>query len=230
MALIDDLVFYLKMDEASGNALDAHGSVDFTDNGTVGAGTGKINGGRDFEATNSEYFTNGSASVDVTNEDYTYAFWFKMESDTSGGLIAKPAADSLSDDANVTMFSGDIFWLVGDFVGSFQQIQWSSTLSVDTWYHCVVWHDSVNDLIGISINAGTPVTGVFAAGPVGNTEPLFIGNSGGVFFDGLIDEFGFWRRVLTSQERTDLYNGGDGFAYPFSTASVPMLSLLGVGA
>ena len=27
----------------------------------------------------------------------------------------------------------------------------------------------------------------------------------------------FWKRVLTAQERTDLWNGGTGLAYPFGT-------------
>lgn len=38
-----------------------------------------------------------------------------------------------------------------------------------------------------------------------------------LYFDGVLDEFGVWERTLTSDERTALYNGGAGLAYPFST-------------
>ena len=56
MALIDSLGGYWKMDEASGDALDSHGSNNLTDNDTVAASTdGKINGARDFEKGFSEY-------------------------------------------------------------------------------------------------------------------------------------------------------------------------------
>ena len=40
------------------------------------------------------------------------------------------------------------------------------------------------------------------------------------YFDGLIDEVGLWRRVLTAQERTDLWNGGAGLTYPTGTAPI----------
>jgi hypothetical protein len=39
--------------------------------------------------------------------------------------------------------------------------------------------------------------------------------NGGLPFDGLIDEMGFWKRVLNSDEHAALYNNGSGFAYPF---------------
>ena len=38
---------------------------------------------------------------------------------------------------------------------------------------------------------------------------------------GRIDEVGFWKRVLTSAERSLLYNGGVGLTYPFSGAPTP---------
>lgn len=49
MAIIDNLVSYWKLDEASGNALDAHGSNTLIEtSGAIAAAGGKINGARDF--------------------------------------------------------------------------------------------------------------------------------------------------------------------------------------
>jgi len=44
---------------------------------------------------------------------------------------------------------------------------------------------------------------------------LFIGRDevNGRYFDGIIDEVGFWNRSLSQAEVTQLYNGGDGMTY-----------------
>jgi len=48
----------------------------------------------------------------------------------------------------------------------------------------------------------------FAIGARRDTAPLY--------FDGRIDEVGLWKRVLTTAERTALYNSGAGVADPFA--------------
>src|SRR3989304_4743325 len=42
-----------------------------------------------------------------------------------------------------------------------------------------------------------------------------------ILMKGRIDDVGFWKRVLTSSERSLLYNGGVGLTYPFSGAPTP---------
>jgi hypothetical protein len=95
--------------------------------------------------------------------------------------------------------------------------QWGSSFSLSTWYCIHAWHDSAANQIGVVVNAGTPVTAAAASGVHADTADFRIGSRQFVgfeaYFDGIIDEVGFWRRVLTSQERTDLYNGGAGLAY-----------------
>jgi len=44
----------------------------------------------------------------------------------------------------------------------------------------------------------------------------------GTHFPGYIDELGIWSRALTSDERTALYNGGDGLQYPWSPFVSPI--------
>jgi hypothetical protein len=81
----------------------------------------------------------------------------------------------------------------------------------------VAWHDAGADTINIQVNNGTvdSTTGVF-----GNSETFIIGGekvgAGADFeFDGLIDEAGIRNRVLTTAERTELYNSGSGRTHPF---------------
>ena len=91
----------------------------------------------------------------------------------------------------------------------------------NVWYYIVCWHDSVNNQIAIQVNNGTPNTLPYSDGiPIHPSEreryPFVIGDDTDVEpLDGVVDEVGFWKRVLTPAERTALYNGGNGFAYPF---------------
>src|SRR5690606_38146388 len=91
MALTDDLISYWKLDEASGNAVDAHGSNTLTEtSGTIDAATGKINGGRDFEAIDTEYFTCAdNAGLSAGDVDFTIAGWVNLESSAFGAIASK---------------------------------------------------------------------------------------------------------------------------------------------
>jgi hypothetical protein len=93
-------------------------------------------------------------------------------------------------------------------------------LSVGVWYHIVAWYDSGSSLCGIAINDGTPNTAsTTGLGPGNETCGFAIGRPGdytGNYFDGVIDEVGFWKRALTPAERTELYNSGNGKTYPFT--------------
>ena len=86
----------------------------------------------------------------------------------------------------------------------------------------MAWHDAASNTTNIQVNDGT-VDSVSHSGGVYNGTAdfalgaLFIGTPS-YHFDGLVDEVGFWKRVLTSQERTDLYNSGSGLEYPFGSS------------
>lgn len=100
-------------------------------------------------------------------------------------------------------------------------------ISAATWYFVVAWHDSVSNQIGISVN-GTADTAAHSAGVFDGTGPFAIGarvNATSDYWDGLIDEFGFWRRVLSGAEITELYNAGAGrdYAYIAGGAAGPVI-------
>lgn len=226
MSLLTNLISYWKLDEASGNALDAHGSNDLTDTNTVGSATGKISNARDFENGSNQYFTHADSSDLSTGDiDFSFSFWMNPESFPSFESVF--TKDDFSGnreygsyyDTSANRLKFYVFGFVGG--GFFVEVACNNfgAMSAGTWYHVVCWHDSVNDQIGIAINAGTADTASCPNGCIDGTAPFRIGQLGGGAtnsFDGLIDEFGFWKRVLTSQERTDLYNGGAGLAYPLT--------------
>lgn len=221
MSLTDSLVSYWAMDEASGDALDAHGTNDLTDHNTVGSAAGKVNNARDFESGNSEYFAHTSNSDLQTGDiDFTLSFWVNAESLSGFPVIGKKGNENSPtvNDEWVLFYNGGssrfVFGVTsGTSQGSVSADNFGAA-STATWYFIVVWHDSVNNEIGISVN-GTVNTQSHSIGANAGTSDFEIGSSvsQGLYWDGLIDEVGFWKRTLTSQERSDLYNGGDGLAY-----------------
>ena len=73
-----DLQGWWKLDEASGSAVDSHGSNTLTQTGTVGAATGKIDGARDFSTSN--YFSIASnASLSTGDISFSLACWAKFD-------------------------------------------------------------------------------------------------------------------------------------------------------
>jgi hypothetical protein len=78
-------------------------------------------------------------------------------------------------------------------------------------------HDSVADLLKISVNNGAFVAVAYAGGPDTTTSnPSVGGQPGGAApMGGVIDEVGIWKRALSASEITTLYNSGSGTTYPF---------------
>ena len=87
-------------------------------------------------------------------------------------------------------------------------------VATGTWYHVVAWHDSVINNAGISVNLHAN-SSAYTSGVFAGNAPFILGAVGsglvvGGFMDGRLDEVGFWKKVLTAQQRSDLYNGGAG--------------------
>lgn len=225
MPLITSLISYWKLNESSGDAVDSHGTNTLTEtSGTIAAATGKITGARDFELGDTEYFTRAdNAALSTGDIDFTVAAWVWMES--------KPATDMTIMAKHNATIAGSEYQLIWNAAGDrflLETLRAPATAtavtannfgapSTGTWYHVVGWHDSVNNITGISVNAGTANTTAFSGGCNDSTTAFTIGagSTGVSYWDGLICEAGFWKKVLTSTERTSLYRGGTGLAYPF---------------
>jgi hypothetical protein len=220
VAVITSLVGYWALDEASGNAVDSHGSNTLTEtSGTIAATTGKVSGCRDFEAGDTEYFTIAdNTALSMGDIDFSIQAWVNAESlAVSMAILGKdlvtPSREYVMNyDNGTTQFS----FFVSPSGTSAVVVQASNfgTPSTATWYHLIAWHDSVNNQIGIAVNAGTPNTTSHTTGVQDSNGPFQIGaRNAGANWDGLIDEVAIWKKVLTSDERTWLYNSGNGRSY-----------------
>jgi hypothetical protein len=85
--------------------------------------------------------------------------------------------------------------------------------ALNTWYFLVAWYDSVADTLNIQINNGTVDGKSNATGCFDSAKGFTLGDFAFTPFDGLLDEVGIWKKVLSAPERTWLYNAGAGRSY-----------------
>lgn len=235
MAILDNLAAYYKLDESSGDALDVLATSDLAASGSPpGATTGNVGGCRTFAAASSQMFSRAdNAALSTGDIDYTLAMWVY--------LTSKPAAtmDMLSryDVLNVLLREYLFVWnavndrfefYITNTAGSNNVVTANNfgAPSTGTWYHVVAWHDAAGNTINIQVNNGTANSAATTMSPSDTAVATTLGGRTGIatrYWDGRLDEVGYWKRVLTAAERTALYNGGAGLAYPFTTSTPAMM-------
>jgi hypothetical protein len=218
MSLLTDLISVWEMDEASGGALDAHGSINLNQRFTVGAASGVIAGCRTFDGT--AFFSVASpAELTLGDVDFTIAQWVNIASKTPAATSLAKWNTSAKRGYRITYgSSSDRFRFEVSNDGSSQVSATANTFgapSVSTWYFVVAYHNAATNEIGISINNGafdttSHSTGVFTSDAEFRLADIFGATSR---WNGLLDQTAVWSRILTSGELTDLYNGGSGLAY-----------------
>lgn len=218
MSLSDNLISYWAMEEASGNALDSHGSNDLTEtSGTIGTTTGVQGNAREFVAADSEYFEiTDNADLSVGDIAFTLAFWVNFTSSPSATQVLG------KHDANNCEYQvRDLSFRVSSGTGfaNFTTVGSGVTISTGVWYFVRCWHDPTSNVIGIQVNNNSAQTAAHSAGSYDSGAPFQIGGwpAYGVYVSAKIDEVGFWKRLLTSDEHTELYNSGAGRDYAYIT-------------
>jgi hypothetical protein len=87
--LLPQLVAFWKLDETSGHAVDSNtNAYHLTQYGTVATNVGMVDGSRVFTGTLNGFYTNNAVFHDLDTNDFTMAFWFKPNTDSSGYLLS----------------------------------------------------------------------------------------------------------------------------------------------
>lgn len=225
MALSDNLVAFWELEESGGTRVDAVGSNDLSTGGaTIGNAAGVVGWALDLEADFGNYLSIAdTADLSMGDIDFTIAFWAYLETkpgfatlvgkDDFGVptreyfVIYNPSADRLQ--FYVSPDGSGFSVVTADALGS---------PSTATWYFVVAWHDATANTINIQVNDGTVNSAAHSTGVFNGTAPFALGvgfNNGAAInsLDGRLDQVGIWKRVLTSGERTALYNSGAGLSY-----------------
>lgn len=240
MSLATDAVFYLKLNESSGNAVDATGNGrDFTNNNSCSYTAGKLN--------NCLAYQGGTASKNLTRADEaalsptasaTWSMWYN------------PSTLSGSTDTNICSkwhYSSTGSWLLRtngtelEFYvdGSNSGITSGLGLSTGTWYHIVVVFNGSGSgnsgRLKIYVNGVEKTltyTGTIPSALPDSAAPFQIGawyqagvieRAGG----GAIDEFGFMNSAWSSDYVAAAYGSGTPPAYE-DWASLPAAASSGV--
>jgi hypothetical protein len=223
--LATNLISYWDMQEASGTRYDLHGANNLTDNNTVLSTTGKIGLAADFERGNNEYFTapdSASFPHSASGDDISAFMWVNFESVVSWETFIQHylAAGNLRSWSFYHDTSALYLELStnGSSATSTATVSW--TPSTGVWYHIGFTYDVSAGEVKFYVNGaqqGATQTGkdtsYFASTAKLQIGTFFDGSSTNGSFDGLMDEVGLWKKVLTSTEVSDLYNGGSALPY-----------------
>jgi len=218
---LDGLIGDWEMDEASGQALDSHGTNPLTDNNTVGSNG---SGSRDFEADNVESFSHAdNADLSTGDIDFSIEATVQLESKGNDRTIAMKWDGSGTEwilwfDNAGNFGTADRFgFLIRNTISVVTAAQANNAGSpaLGTPYHIVARVNHVTKGISITVNNGTPNTNTYS-GTIADTASAFnVGSdgAGSTLWDGLMRRLRFWKKNLTDDEVTWLYNSGAGRSY-----------------
>lgn len=232
-SLYSALVSYWTLHEASGTRFDATGNANnLTDNNTVTSGDGLTGTAAHFTQANVEFLEIAdNADLSGGDRDFTFAAWVNFDTVPGSNRQVLGKGDGVADQTEYALWLNGAtdamrFSVTHDGM-TFASVDNSTfgSLAAGVWYFVLGWHDSVNNQIGVSTNR-IQDTAAHSLGVFDGTGGFRIGDGivfGGSTMDGFIDEVGFWSRILTTQERTWLYNNGLGRTYPFDGRPGPAL-------
>jgi len=210
-SLLTGIVSYYKFDENTGSSVgDAAGANTGTWNGTLGSQwtTGKINSGGNFDGTDNSISLGSDTSLAISI--FTFACWINIPSFTgTGAIICSNIGGNggyefrYNTSSKIELLKSNVI-SIGASTG---------TISINTWTHVAITYDASGNYIfyinGSSSGSGTNLQSF-------SLSNYYIGRQNvNEWFNGKLDEFGIWSRVLTSSEVTTLYNSGAGKQYPF---------------
>ncbi len=208
---------YWKLDELSGTRFDEKASNDLADNNSVGNNTGQVSNAAQFVRANSTYLNIAdNAALSTGDIDFAFACWVYLDTINPGNdmrILGKgPAAGTREYTLDFEDSTDKFVFQVGG--SGLARADSFGALSTGTWYFVVCEHDSVANTVSIQVNNGTIDSTAFVGGPSDTAGDFRMGiNENTQSFSALggrIDEAGFWKKTLIAQERTDLYNSGNG--------------------
>lgn len=221
MTLLTNLISYYKLDEPSGiTATDSHGSNNGTNTGCTVNSTGKINTGYDWNA-NSDRVNLGGTIVSTTTA-FSVSLWVNMDNVTNDGMLIGNG-DNTNGFYIYNLGSGGWFNIREGATNHFTNENPGFTNGV--YSHVVLTFDTSNYRLYIDgvLKLKEAATGVAA------NDNMRIGNWANDTLGGdmLIDEVGIWGKKLSDTidtvgqsadgEVAELFNSGNGLAYPFTT-------------
>lgn len=233
-ALTDQLAGYWKQDESSGNPVDSSGNgFTLTNTNTVGFSPALINNGGDFGTGNTNKRFQIANDLGTDGGAISICTWLKMNAEIAAGtqiLFLHGGATSHVNDMVSYDYNGGTRQLT---LNRQQQntanntASGGATLGTSNFNQVCYTYDTVTVKLYLNGNS-TPIASLATSGngASGTSDKFWIANDNGewlnTFLSAITDETGVWTRALTTTEISQLYNGGAGLTYPFtSSATTP---------
>lgn len=220
MALIDSCVAYWKMDESSGDMIDAEGSNDGVVTSTTQNSDGIINTGYYFDGANDIVQVDDDASINFDeNDNFSIGYWTKFNGDVGTVEVIMKR--------NLNVRYG-FFNLAGNFAHC-QMGDGSTAISISDdvdlndgeWHLIIMSYSGSTSTLYLYVD-GTEVDNTSSAALSGlatSTAKLKFGYERVGWYKGYLDEAFVFSKALDSDDVTALWNSGAGWAYPFSAAT-----------
>ncbi len=217
--LLDGLVSCWELNETSGTIIvDSLGINNGTiNNGVVVGQPGIIEKACSFDGIND--YINFGYDVSLTPVNFSISLWVNPDTYTGSleGVLVGAGGTGWTHGYRFSRYETKVDFHWGTGTSSSQTLS-LGYLSVDSWSHLMAVYDGTK--VSVYFNGEFVVSGTNAFG-YDPTNPewdaFFIGRGGGLNnFHGKVDQIGFWNRALTEQEIQELYNSGNGNAYPFN--------------
>lgn len=219
MVTTTNLVSYYKLDENAANTTvaDSHGSNTgtATSNTSTLSASGRINTSLDFAGT--DYVDTGNWNLSSGN--ITLSLWAYFNTFAQGSLIRHGFDGS---NLPFSIFCNGTQIEAGFFDGVWRRVDYdiSGNLSTATWYHLVFTYDG--STIRLWVDGVNVVSSSYIGSIPTSTRDVLIGgydNQGTKSFqiDARIDEVAIFDAFEGTSGVSDLYNSGNGLAYPFTT-------------
>jgi hypothetical protein len=230
--------------ESADPVTDQHtNNLTLTNVNTVATTSGKVGTAADFEEANGEYLNRANETLLQTGDiSWTEACWVQLEAKGGSNAYISCKGSGVGDEIERVM----LWRITGDedrfrvYMADFTVGVAATTFgapSTGVWYYLQSQHNADTNRLRIRVNNGAwdeVDTGGTAAQNVG-TAPFLIGaywNDGSpfLFFDGLINQFAFWKGAKSDDDLNAIYNSGNGLAFSsWDAVSGRVSRLAGIG-
>lgn len=212
---------------AENNTNDSFGSRNGTAMGGLTYTTGKI--GQAFNFNGSTSYVQLGDVMDVGLDSWSYSMWFNVSTTNNSMLFSKVRNASSAGRVWAGTNLNKIYFAF-ETTGGVIAIETTSNISINNWYHVTFILDRSDKLkifldgalANVNVFIGTNNLIPYSSTNFNTNHPFRIGtytdadNTTPIaLFNGKIDAFSVWNKVLTASEITELYNSGNGKQYPF---------------
>lgn len=220
--LLNNLVAFWEFEESSGTRNDSKGANHLTTiTGTLTRVSGMHGGYAMHMASGAEVSRADTADLSIGNTDsFTITFWVKpatgsIADGNDNYIVAKDSGSAGSYNVVLKTNYRLSFLIFSSNWGAVDVANTANNSIVENaWQFCACWFDAAAGKIYAQVNNGTIAEATKAATYTDNSDLFILGSASADFgFVGDLDDMGFWRRALSADDRTALYNAGAGLPY-----------------